>query len=113
MQPFEFIAARGERIEEPLLVEALRQSKILLFARDAVEVGEDFAHPAVFLLKHALHLLVAQRIGPVPYPARHFLCCLQRLLVAGQGVHVKMPGHDFVIGVERSPNLDSIAQAVE
>ena len=28
-------------------------------------------------------------------------------------VHVKMPGHDFVKGVERSPNLHSIAQAVE
>ncbi len=37
----------------------------------------------------------------------------RRLLVTRQRVHVEMAGHDFVDGVERSPNVHSIAQAVE
>ena len=113
MQSLEFIAVCRERIEEPLFVEALCQSKILALSRHAVEIGEHFAHPAVLHQQRALHLLFAQRVRPTLHPAGHLLDSFQRLFVAGQRVHVEMPGHDFVNRVERSPNVHAITQPVK
>ena len=113
MQSLKFVAVRCERIEEPLLVKALSQVYIPAFPCHTVEVGYDLAHAAVFHAENALHLLLAKRIAPAPYPLRHLLDRRQRLLVASEGVHIEKACHDFMDGVERGPDIHSVTQTVE
>ncbi len=104
-------AASGSK--NPFLSKRCARSRYSCFPRYAVKVGQHFAHSAVLHQKHALHLLFAQRVGPTPHPARHLLHGVQRLLVAGQRVHVEMARHHFVDGIERSPNVNPVAQSVK
>src|SRR5271165_5769259 len=113
MQTLQLVMMRCQGIKKGLLVEALREVKILAVACYCIKIGEHLAHSTVFHLEDALHLLLAQGIGPTPHPSCHLLQRFQCLLVAGKLVHVKMPCHDLVDGVERCPDVDSVAQAVE
>ena len=113
VQAFEFVAVGGERIEELLFVEALRDLEIVLLAGHGVEIAEHFAHASEFGAKHALHVFVAERLGIAIDPGRHFLDHVESLLVAAVDVHVEQAGHDFVDGVEGSPDLLALAQAIE
>ena len=112
MQAFQFIAMCCQRIEESFFIEALRQSKVFTLSRHAIKVGQHFSHATIFDKKHALHLLFAQRVGPAPYPSRHLLDCVQRLLVSSQHVHIEMARHDFVESIEGGPHIHAIAEAV-
>src|SRR5450631_3890320 len=113
MQTLQLVTMSCQRIEKRLLVEALREVEILAGACYSVKIREHFAHSTVFHLEDTLHLLFAQGISPTPHPSCHLLQGFQCLLVAGKLVHVKMPCHDLVDGVERRPDVNAVAQAVE
>src|SRR5450631_1021402 len=113
VQAFEFVAMGGERIEELLLVEALRAFEVVLLAGHRVEIAEDFAHASELGAEHALPVFVAEGLSIAIDPGRHFMDHLESLLVAAMLVHVQQTGHDLVDGVEGSPDLLTLAQSVE
>jgi len=113
VQAFEFVAMRGQRIEEPFLIEALGHVQVIFFSGHGVEVREHFSHAAVLGSEDSLHVVIAERAGVVTNPVRHALGDFERLLICGVDEHIEVAGHDFVDGVERRPHALTITQAIE
>ncbi len=103
MQSLQLVAARCERTEDPLPVEAVRERAPARIRSERREVVEDLVHPAVLALEHLRHLRSAERCHPALRPARHAEECRERLAVTAQGVSVEESGHDLVQRVERCP----------
>src|SRR5581483_8137943 len=102
-----------ERIEEPFLIEALRNVKVIRLASHCVQIAERLTHASVLSAKNALHVIVAKRASVAGGPSRHFLDNFERLLVAGVQIHVEQAGHNFVNRIEGRPDSFAIAKAVE
>ena len=58
VQSLEFIAMGRERIEEPFLVEALRNMQVIGLAGDGIQIREHLAHATIFSAEDALHVVV-------------------------------------------------------
>ena len=112
VQPLQLVAARGERLEDPTAIEALRQLAPTILAGDGREVVEHFVHAAVFALEDAA--ISAVSIGRT-HCAVHVAMpsSTSRLRAAGEHVHVEQAGHDLVQRVERRPRRLIGAQAIE
>src|SRR5437588_7666746 len=113
MQTFEFVAMPRQRIEERLLIEAVRHAEVLFFTRQGMQIAEYLSHAAVLGSKHALHVVITQRTGPDFYPPGHFLDYIEGLRVARVQVHVEQARHDFVDSVEGRPHRDALPQTIE
>ena len=66
VQALQLVAPLGQRREEALVVEAVREPAIALVSGDGGEVVEHLVHPAVLALEDALHLVVAQAAASSP-----------------------------------------------
>ena len=108
--PLQLVASLGERIENPGLVEAVREKGVLRITGHRMEVVEELAHPPVLDLQDALHLVVAERVGPPLGPGGHGQEDVQGLLVGAVHVHVQQTGHDLVERVEGRPHRQSLLQ---
>src|SRR5438270_8446003 len=58
MQTFEFVAMPRQRIEERLLIEAVRHAEVLSFTCDGIQIAEYLSHAAVLGSKHPLHVVI-------------------------------------------------------
>ena len=103
MQAAQFVAPRGQRIDEALLLEAVAGFGPLIVIGGGREVVEHFGHAAEFVVQDLLHVGFALGGAPPVGPSGHALHHLKRLFVVGQAVHVVEPGHDLVDGVEGRP----------
>ena len=105
---------RGQRIEKLLLVEALRDFQIFFLAGHGIQVAQGLRPCRRTRCRARVACARSSRIGysRAVHPAifsRH----VKRLLIAAVHIHVEIPGHDFVNGVERRPNLLALAQAIK
>ena len=113
VQALQLIAPHGQGCKEHLLREAIAGSRPAVIARDGGEVVKDLVHPAVLGIQDVLHMLFGFRCRPCIDPAREFDEDVKCLLIAGLGFHVEQPGHDFVQGVKRNPDLLAAVEAIE
>ncbi len=60
VQECELVAARDERVEHRMVVEALREAQPARFAGARRELGKHLAHAAEFRAEHGLHLRVVE-----------------------------------------------------
>ncbi len=113
VQPGEFVAAQGQRVEKDLLGEAVAGLRPAVVSGGGGQLVEDIVHAAVFGIEDVLHVLFGFRFGPFVRPTGHAFEHRQRLPVAGQRIHIEHAGHDFVDRVERSPHGFARVQAVK
>ncbi len=113
MQTLQFVAMGRQRIEKHLLVEALRNFKILFLSGDGIQVAQTFSHASVFGSEHALHVVITHGLGITRGPLRHLLGYLEGLRVAAMRIHIEIASHDFVDGVKRRPDPLALAQPVK
>ena len=113
VQAGEHVDAAGERPDECLVIEALRDFEIFLLAREPVEVGQRLVDPAVLGVEHFLHLRVAEPCIATNDPIAALLGDLQCLRIIAVDVSVQQTGEDFVQRVVRHPNGLALFDAIE
>ena len=113
MLALERIVAQNQRREEDLLGEAVAGAGPAIVAGGGGDVVKNIVHAAEFFVEDVLHVLFGFRCGPGIDPAGHFDDYIEGLIVAGLRLHVVEPGHDFVHGVKRRPDLFALVEPVK
>ncbi len=97
----ELVFSAGKRIDDGMVPHTPGKARVARVAGREGQLRERFHDSAVLAIEHSLELAVGQRLAALAEPVGKRANRGQRLLVAGQSIHVDEPGHELVDAVVR------------